>query len=51
VIVPLGLDIARLTNFAGCVGWCAWLAAMATVLWRANPRGVTLERGYLTAGV
>jgi hypothetical protein len=27
VVVPLGLDIARLTNFAGYVGWCAWLVA------------------------
>ena len=34
VIVPLGLDIARLTNFAGYVSWCAWLVAMAIVLWR-----------------
>ena len=39
VVVPLGLDIARLTNFAGYVGWCAWLVAMAIVLWRA-PRAV-----------
>ena len=39
VVIPLGLDIARLTNFAGYVGWCAWLVAMAIVLWRA-PRAV-----------
>jgi hypothetical protein len=37
VVVPLGLDIARLTNFAGDVGWCAWLVAMAIVLWRDKP--------------
>jgi hypothetical protein len=36
VVVPLGLDIARLTNFAGYVCWCAWLVAMAIVLWRAT---------------
>ena len=36
VVVPLGLDIARLTNFAGYVSWCAWLMAMAIVLWRAT---------------
>jgi hypothetical protein len=37
VVVPLGLDIARLANFAGYVSWCAWLVAMAIVLWRAKP--------------
>jgi hypothetical protein len=37
VVVPLGLDIARLTNFAGYVSWSAWLVAMAIVLWRAKP--------------
>jgi len=36
VVVPLGLDIARLTNFAGYVGWCTWLVAMAIVLWRGK---------------
>jgi Domain of unknown function (DUF4386) len=37
VVVPLGLDIARLTNFAGYVSWCAWLVAMAIVLGRNKP--------------
>jgi hypothetical protein len=37
VLIPLGLDIARLTNFAGYVTWCAWLVAMAIMLWRNNP--------------
>jgi hypothetical protein len=37
VVVPLGLDVARLANFAGYVGWCAWLVAMAIVLWRTKP--------------
>jgi hypothetical protein len=60
VVVPLGLDIARLTNFAGYVSWCAWLVAMAVVLWRATravwvaiPGAVhgessTVKRGKLT---
>jgi hypothetical protein len=34
VVIPLGLDIARLANFAGYVSWCCWLVAMAIVLWR-----------------
>jgi hypothetical protein len=36
VVIPLGLDIARVTNFAGYVTWCAWLVAMAIVLLRNN---------------
>jgi hypothetical protein len=38
VVIPLGLDIARLTNFAGYVSWCSWLVAMAIVLWRGQLR-------------
>ena len=38
VVIPLGLDIARLTNFAGYVSWCCWLVAMAIVLWRGQLR-------------
>jgi hypothetical protein len=34
VLIPLGLNIARLTNFAGNVSWCSWLVAMAIALWR-----------------
>jgi hypothetical protein len=34
VVIPLGLDIARLANFAGYVIWCSWLVAVAIVLWR-----------------
>jgi hypothetical protein len=37
VVIPLGLDIARLVNFAGYVSWCSWLVAMAIVLWRKTP--------------
>jgi hypothetical protein len=33
VIVPV-VEPASLTNFAGYVVWCAWLLAVATVLWR-----------------
>jgi hypothetical protein len=36
VVIPLGLDIARLTNFAGYLSWCFWLVAMAIVLWRGK---------------
>jgi hypothetical protein len=52
VLVPLGLDIARLANFADYVSWCAWLVAMAIVLWRAKPHAdAAPERDYLTTGV
>jgi hypothetical protein len=37
VLIPLGLDFARLVNFAGYVSWCIWLVAMAIVLWRTKP--------------
>ena len=37
VVIPLGLDIARPVNLAGCVSWCSWLVAMAIVLWRGKP--------------
>jgi hypothetical protein len=34
VVIPLGLELASLTNFAGYVLWCLWLLAMAAFLWR-----------------
>ena len=37
VVIPLGVEAASLTNFAGYVAWCLWLLAMAVVLWRARP--------------
>jgi len=40
VLVPLGVHLATLTNFAGYVGWCLWLIGMAAVLWR-TPRPIT----------
>jgi hypothetical protein len=36
VVVPLGLEAASLTNFAGYVAWCLWLIAMAVILWRTR---------------
>ena len=36
VIIPLGVGVASLTNFAGYVLWCLWLIVMAVVLWRAD---------------
>ncbi|GIF46390.1 uncharacterized protein DUF4386 [Asanoa ferruginea] len=41
VLIPLGLEAASLSNFAGYVAWCLWLIAMAVVLWRrVEPRVV-----------
>jgi hypothetical protein len=34
VLIPLGLQAATLTNFAGYVAWCLWLIAMAVSLRR-----------------
>jgi hypothetical protein len=36
VLVPLGLGLLSITNFAGYVAWCLWLIAMAVALWRTN---------------
>lgn len=36
VLIPVGLEPASLTNFAGYVAWCVWLIAMAVVLWRRS---------------
>ena len=47
VVIPLGLDIARLVNFAGYVSWCCWLVAMAFVLWRNQG---ARRRQHLAAG-
>jgi hypothetical protein len=32
VLVPLGVELAELTNFAGYVAWCLWLLALGAVL-------------------
>ena len=34
VVIPLGVEVAGLTNFAGYVAWCLWLIALSVVLWR-----------------
>jgi len=36
VLVPLGVGLATLTNFAGYVLWCLWLVGVAVVLWRGG---------------
>ena len=41
VLIPLGLNIARLANFAGYVTWCSWLVAMAIALWRNKLQACT----------
>ena len=35
VLIPLGVGVAGLSNFAGYVLWCLWLIVMAVVLWRS----------------
>ena len=35
VVIPL-VEAASLTNFAGYVAWCAWLLAVAVVLFRVE---------------
>ena len=37
VVIPL-VEVASLTNFAGYVAWCAWLLAVAVVLFRVPAR-------------
>ena len=51
VLIPLGLDIARLVNFAGYVSWCCWLVAMAIVLWRDKPQGARQRLAAANAAV
>jgi hypothetical protein len=43
VMIPL-IEAASLTNFAGYVAWCAWLLAVAVVLFRVSEsRPVAVE--------
>jgi hypothetical protein len=37
VLIPAGLDVARVTSFVGYIAWSAWLLIMAVRLWRAAP--------------
>lgn len=34
VVIPLGVETAELTNFAGYVAWSLWLLAFSALLWR-----------------
>jgi hypothetical protein len=36
VLIPLGIEPAELTNFAGYVAWSLWLLAFSALLWRAR---------------
>ena len=36
IAIPLGVEVADLTNFAGYVAWCLWLIALSAVLWRTR---------------
>lgn len=38
VLVPLGLEVAELTNFVGYVVWSLWLVVLSVVLWRGRRR-------------
>jgi hypothetical protein len=49
VLIPLGLEAASLTNFAGYVAWCLWLIAMAVYLWRA-PRTIPGQSAATATG-
>ena len=42
IFIPL-VAAASLTNFAGYVAWCAWLLAVAIVLFRAGSRSTSLR--------
>ena len=44
VVIPL-VEAASLTNFAGYVLWCAWLLAVAAVLFRAPMHQRTVVHG------
>jgi hypothetical protein len=44
VIIPLGVETATKTNFAGYVLWCLWLIAMSVAIWRAPAREPALAR-------
>ncbi|MGZ5403890.1 MAG: DUF4386 family protein [Nocardioides sp.] len=44
VVIPV-VEAASLTNFAGYVAWCAWLLAVAAVLFRVPAHHPTAARG------
>jgi hypothetical protein len=44
VVIPV-VEAASLTNFIGYVAWCAWLLAVAVVLFRVRePRAISVSR-------
>jgi hypothetical protein len=47
VVIPL-VEAASLSNFAGYVLWCAWLLAVAGVLWRMPVTAPVPSDGQLT---
>jgi hypothetical protein len=52
VVIPLGVEVAELTNFAGYVAWSGWLLAVSVVLWRSEirwPRPVAARSPRLDA--
>jgi hypothetical protein len=49
VLVPLGVEIAGLTNFVGYILWTVWLVAFAVALLRARP-GIGCDRRGALAG-
>lgn len=36
VLIPLGLEVAELTNFIGYLAWSLWLVVLSVVLWRGR---------------
>jgi Domain of unknown function (DUF4386) len=44
VVIPLGIEAAELTNFAGYVAWSLWLLALSVALWRGS-RNAALGHG------
>jgi hypothetical protein len=52
VLVPLGLDVASLTNFAGYLLWTAWLVALAIAFLRdeREPVPAAVERRPASSG-
>ncbi|MET0864468.1 MAG: DUF4386 domain-containing protein [Nakamurella sp.] len=42
VLIPLGVSIASLSNFAGYIAWCTWLIVMAVLLWRSRVTTATI---------
>jgi hypothetical protein len=38
IVIPLGIELAELTNFAGYVAWSVWLLVLSVVLWRSEIR-------------